>query len=63
MPSDTQAMYDGALSPEVAEKADRIKNHLMNAGNYICVNCGGEMINNSGCKNCPKCGSKDCGGE
>jgi len=63
MPSDTQAMYDGAMTDEVKEKADRIKHYLMNAGNYICTNCGGEMVGSTGCKSCPKCGSKDCGNE
>lgn len=54
-------MYDGDMSPEVKEKFLGIKNFMADKGNTICVSCGSAMLGDTGCYNCPKCGSKDCG--
>lgn len=54
-------MYDNKMTPEVKAKFLDVRAFMLTKGNIICTNCGGEMVGNTGCYQCPNCGNKDCG--
>jgi len=56
-------MFDHKLASSVVSQFSKIKDYMSDKGNYICNSCGTPMQTSSSCIICPKCGSKDCGGE
>lgn len=54
-------MFNGNFNPEVQERFDKLKDYMSDKGNYICDQCGAEMVIVSGCATCTRCGGKDCG--